>query len=255
MVNPSNDARDDDPLVLVGEPRMMRGVLTVRNPGAERMILREGRLSTPSVDVRVPLAEVLQPGSFRRIALRVDLGGHVPPGEHRGTFEVSGRTCPAILHVGESVRLTISPSSLVVSEPPGRSARKRVAFANEGNVPLTIGDIGPVPLGEELLGGAARVSVTAAPSKLDELVAELARAGTAPRLLREAGTLRVHGDTGPAALEPGEVRVVDLVIDVPEGLAAGARYVGRLPIYTSDLEFVAVPTADRGSRVREDVAG
>jgi len=97
--------------------------------------------------------------------------------------------------------------------------------------------------------------VTAAPSKLDELVAELARAGTAPRLLREAGTLRVHGDTGPAALEPGEVRVVDLVIDVPEGLAAGARYVGRLPIYTSDLEFVVVPTADRGSRVREDVAG
>ena len=228
----------------------MRGVLTVWNPGQERVLLREGRLRTASIDTRIPLADMLAPGSRRQIALRVDIGGHVPPGEQRGTFEVNGHTRPLLLHVSERVKLVISPPSLVMAEPPGSTAHKRVVFTNEGNVPLTIGDIGPVPLGEELLGGAARVSVTAADAsrpKLDELVAALARVG-APPMLREAGTLGVRGGDGPAVLEPGEMRVLDLAIDIPEGLAAGARYVGRVPIYTSDLEFVVVPPVDRRSR-------
>jgi hypothetical protein len=225
---------DDGPLVLAGEPGALRGEVTLRNPGAHRAVVRDARITSKVAEARVPFAAVLPPGQTERVRLSVSLGRDTPPGEHHGTLEIGGRSRPVVLQVAESVRLRVSPATVVVDQPPGATVRKRVLLANEGNVPLAIGEIRQVPIGEEqMLGRADR----------------LADLGGAPRpVLKEAGVLRVRSHGSRTPLAPGEIRPLDLEIDVPEGLAEGARYVGRAPLHAADLEFVVVCPVHHGAR-------
>lgn len=265
-----------EPVVLVGEPKSLRGELHWDNTGDEKVVLRDALVrAAPAVGAEaagsaagkllaadapraahlpVALSATIPPRRSQSVPLAFDLGRHTPPGEYHGELEVGGRTRPLVMHVEESVRLRVSPAQIVIDGGAGERITKRVVLTNEGNVALTIGGLGSVALGEELmLSFGLRASVAAADHKtrgLEELFAEIVR-DDARALTRQVGSLEVSNPEAPVVLRPGEVRPLDLEIRLPENLEPNSRYRGRLPLYTADLEFVVVPVSGGAGRATE----
>jgi hypothetical protein len=244
----------DEPIILVGPPHALQGELLLHNPGENKLVLRDARLRAEApkeAKARLPALPdfalrriVLRPGELRRVPLRIPLSAHTPPGEYHGLVEVAGRTRDVVVHVTEVVRLDIAPGQIVVENQPGATMVKRAVFTNAGNVPLAIGDIGPVPLDETLLecrtGRAAIAAVADRMSSLDDYYAEVVR--QTKTALEQTGHLRVHLTAGQVTLAPGEVRPVEVEIRVPDKLDRRARYLGVAALYTSNWEFLLVPT-------------
>jgi hypothetical protein len=249
------DLSEEEPIVLAGEPDSLEGELALKNPGDKRVVLRSARLRPDLVNERGDILAgrehafrpvVLRPGQARRVRVSLGIEPHTPPGEYRGEMEVSGQVRPVIVHVMESILLEVSPTPVVVENRPGEMVKKRVVFTNGGNVPLTITEIGGVPLDDELLEcrslRAALESWENGAGTVEGFLAESIR--QARDALRRAGVLRVHNPR-PFTLSPGNVRAVELEFRVPEGLDRRTRYLGSAALYTSDLEFVLVPTRER----------
>jgi hypothetical protein len=251
---PENDVFDlpkDEQIVLVGQPGTLRGELYVHNPGAERIVLRGSQLrgaslergaATPAACRLPPIA--VRPGGRRRVPLNIALPAHTPPGEYHYELEVGGHVRSVVLHVTEVVDLDISPPQVVIENRPGRKVTKRVVFHNLGNVPLTIGQVGAIPLDDELLqcrtGRAAVVMGGDRIASLDDYYAEVIR--QTKTALEQTGLLRVRNKAGTVVLEPGQVQPIDLEILVPKGLEKHTRYRGAAAFYTADLEFFVVPS-------------
>lgn len=250
----------DEPIVLVGAPDEIEGDLLLHNPGDQKLILRDARMrserpktakagmpSLPDVALR---RIVLRGGATRSVHFKIPMSPYTPPGEYRGQFEVGGRTREVVMHVTETIQLDISPSQILVENRPRQTLTKRVVFTNSGNVPLAIGDIGPVVLDDTLFecrtNRAAIAAVGDKITKLDDYIVELARQAKAT--LEQTGHLRVHLTKGELSLEPGEVRAVDLEIRVPDKLDRRTRYVGTAVLYNSNLGFLVVPTHTASTR-------
>lgn len=244
----------DAPIILVGPPQALQGELRLHNPGEQKLVLRDARLhQTPSRAAKASLPPVpdfsirrivLRPGELRRVPLKIPLSPNTPPGEYRGQVEVGGHMREVVMHVTEVVQLQIAPAQLVIDNQPGATLIKHAVFTNAGNVPLTMGDIGPVVLDETLLecrtGRAAIAAVGEKITGLDDYIAEVVRQTKAA--LEQTGILRVHVNGSPLSLAPGEVRPVELEIRIPDNLDRRARYLGVAALYTSNLEFLLVPT-------------
>ena len=261
----STDRTSEEPIVLVGEPKSLRGELQLHNRGAERLVLREAQMSgahpglkfaalksgngvLTAPQTQIAVSATLQPGESQRLPLTINIGPHTPPGEYHGALEVAGQTRPLVLHVTEVVKLEIAPRPIVIDDHAGETVVKRVVFSNSGNIPLTVGAIGSVALGKELLmSQGLRASVGANQSKLESLFLEVIR-DERRAVVEPIGTLDVRNLTGTLTLLPGEVRQVDLEIRLPPNLEVGSRYHGRFPIYTSDLDFVIAPVSEKGGQ-------
>lgn len=249
---------EDEPIILAGQPETMRGELRIANPGNERVVLREARVRSQTlasfasaksdayqvVPHAQPFVAILSPGQSQYLPLTVTLDRHTPPGEYHGEVEVAGRTRPVIMHVAENFGLDITPTQLVVENRGGAKSKKQVLLTNFGNVPLAIEDNWVVPLDEDLLiCRSLRATLKAVDDekerKLEDYLAEMARqAGAA---LDRAGNLRVRNTKGAVTLQPGERQIIELEIQLPEKLDSRSRYSGRIPLYTTDLEFLIVP--------------
>lgn len=255
----------EQPVVLAGEPDRLQGRLSLFNPTDSRVRLRGGRLRSQSAEAVLAVAAgeasgalldrvgsiSVRPGEARSVPLSLSLSSHLPPGEYHGVLEFGAWQQAVVCHVTEAVRLLVSPSELVIENRPG-TIERRVVFSNDGNVPLTIGDLGPVVLDDERLQcRVLRATLAAGMAEargLDDFVVELAR--QTHTALEQTGFLRIRNRQGPIVLEPREVRPIDLEIGVPDRLDRHTRYSGTLPVYTTDLSFLLVPaphTRKRGS--------
>jgi hypothetical protein len=244
----------DEPIVLVGQPEALRGEVGLHNQGARSVVLREVQVrsepltrvaaATPMTHSLPPIA--LRSGQTRYVPLGLSISRHTPPGEYHGELEVSGQVLPVVLHVIETVQLDISPSQLVIESRAGVTVDKRAVFSNRGNIPLTIGAIGPVPLEDEFLQcrtlRGALDAVGDQKKSLEEYVAEVAHQARA--VLERSGFLRVYNVAGTTVLQPGEVCPIDLKIRVPEKLERHTRYRGVTPLYDTNLEFIVVRSPD-----------
>jgi hypothetical protein len=246
---------EDERITLVGEPHALRGAMRLYNRGGVKMTLREawvlcaplqsvtGKEATTPFPLSLSSA-VVHPGQTQSVALTLELDRHTPPGEYSGEMDIAGLARPVIMHVIEAPRLRIAPNPIVIDQGAGEMVVKRVVFANAGNVPLRIGALGDVLLGEELLlRRSLRVTLAAAGEQrrpLEELLAEIARDDEAKTLLKESGFLQVRNKS--LTLHPGEVIPLEMEIRLPENLQTNTRYLGRVPLYTTELEFVIVPT-------------
>lgn len=256
-------APGQEPIVLAGEPNRLRGRLSLFNPTASRVRLRGGRLRSQSAQAALAVSAgeaggalidrigsiSVRPGEARSVPLSVSLSPHLPPGEYHGELEFGAWKHAVILHVTESVRLTVSPSLLVIQNRPG-TIQRRVVFSNDGNIPLTIGDLGPVVLDDEQLECRVLRAALAAGAPegrgLDDFVVEIAR--QAQMALERTGFLGIRNKQGPVVLEPQQTRPVELEIRVPDRLDRHTRYSGTLPVYTTDLGFLLVPAPDARER-------
>ena len=240
VLEPADAAR---PLVFMGPPESLTGTLRLQNPGADRAVLRRAAFHGDAVQGEARFSARLQPGESRAVEIEATLGPHAPPGEHRVEVEIAGRRYPAVVQVSEVIDLEIEPSPIVLEHPAAGRVTKTVILRNAGNVALTIGEIGPVALDEELLscrtGRAALADLGDDEASLDGYVAAVLRATKAA--VADSGLLRVHNTRGSFELAPGEVVSLPLQITVPAKLTVGARYTGVAPLFTSDLTFLLVP--------------
>jgi hypothetical protein len=230
------------PLVFIGPPESLTGTLRLQNPGADRAVLRRAAFHGDAVHGEARFSARLQPGESRAVEIEATLGPHAPPGEHRVEVEIAGRRYPAVVQVSEVIDLEIEPSPIVLEHPAAGRVTKTVILRNAGNVALMIGEIGPVPLDEELLScrtGREALADLGDEASLDGYVAAVLRATKAA--VAESGLLRVHNTRGSFELGPGDVVPLSLQITVPAKLHAGARYTGVVPMFTSDLSFLLVP--------------
>lgn len=249
---------DDEPIVLMGHPEVLQGDLHLKNPLDEKIKLRDMRLRQvvpEEVDEKVkepiqPKSQklrtvLLRPGQQRRLRLTMGLEPNTPPGEYRGEIEVAGRTQPVVLHVTEKVDIRISPQSVVVENLSGESVKKRIVVSNRGNVPITIGEIGAVPLDDEQLQcRTLRAAAAAVGDEIKTFQEYLAIILYQAKVVMEhSGALRVRNLSGTTVVNPGEIKPVDLEIRIPEGLDKRSRFRGVVALYTANLEFLIVPAS------------
>jgi hypothetical protein len=237
------------PLVLVGPPRGVRGQFRIQNSTERKIIVRRpcvraaARTKAAAALPETALALrriIVRPGQSRPVSVALALDPGTPPGTYHAELDVDGEQRTVVMHVTEDVTLSIAPQQIVIANRPGEKIKKRVVFTNEGNVPLTVKNLGPVVLDDEqahcraLRGALADVGDTM--EDLDDFVAAL---GRRYRRIYETLVLRVQNDA--VAIGPGETQAVDLNITLPEKLEPRSRYSGYVPIATNSLTFTVVP--------------
>ena len=123
--------------------------------------------------------------------------------------------------------------------------KKRIVVSNRGNVPISISEIGAVPLDDEQLQcrtlRAAAAAVGDETRTFQEYLAIILY--QAKLVMEQSGALRVRNLSGTTVVNPGEVKPVDLEIRVPDGLEKRSRFRGVVALYTANLEFLIVPVS------------
>jgi hypothetical protein len=236
----SSDTRAGTKLRMAGSPSSLRTSLEQGSAGAPVAV------QVASVEATSATGAVLTARSASvvggRVRLRLDPG--TPSGRYTGKLSVAGSAQPIEIDVVETTALRIRPASLILDLAVGHAQQASVAVENRGNVALTIDLTGDYPLGEEL--PLLAVEPAAAPDDgLQRLAALFSRAsGTRPgRALREVGHVTLAMPDGSVQLEPGATRMVSVGMVFPRGLSATARYRAFIPLYSEDLELVAVTSA------------
>jgi hypothetical protein len=249
-------ADGEQPLVLVGPPRGVRGEVRIQNPTDRKLIVRQPLLTvTPPAgaggkarkaaaampDVGIALRRiVVRAGSSKPVPLTLTLDPRTPPGTYHAKLQVDGEERQVVMHVTEDVALELAPTELVLVNAAGRKIQKQIVVTNPGNVPVTVKTIGTVVLDDELAhcralrGALADVGDTM--KSLDDFTVAL---GRRYKSVYETSALRVQNDE--ATVEPGDTLAIDLTITLPDKLDKRSRYTGYAPISTRTLTFIVVP--------------
>jgi hypothetical protein len=246
----------EEPLVLVGPPRAVRGEFRLQNPTADKIVVREPhvRAVAPSSGRKKAVADatqlpgptlvlrriVMRPKQSRPIPVALTLDPRTPPGTYQAELVVNDQLRSVVMHVTEHVSLTIAPPEILLASRPGEKVKKLVVFTNGGNVPIPVRSLGTVVLDEELVhcralrGALADVGDTM--TKLDDFIAAL---GRRYKKLYESAVLKVHNNA--VTIGPGETHAVELTITLPDKLESRSRYTGYAAISSSSLQFTIVP--------------
>lgn len=243
-----------EPILLTGTPERLTGEILLNNPGDKRVVVRAARIrqipreamrSQEAVqEVPARMLAILRPGQDARARVQVHLDPSTPPGQYQAQLALGDHGYPAVLHVTENVALDISPDSVAIENRPGSRSMKQIVVRNRGNVPLTIGSPGPVPLDEELIRcRTLRATLAEGYDKAvtwEEWLTTFLREGK--KSLDKAGMLWVQNREGEVAIEPGTARTVDFDVRQPDTNDPASRYVGVAFLYTADLTFAVLPS-------------
>jgi len=241
------------PIQLSGPPRRVAGQVSLRNPQARSLVLRDASFTDRSGRL-AQLAErhtfapvVLRPAEERAVHLVIGIDPTTSPGEYRVDIDVMGQVRPAVLNVAQSVALRVEPKRVVLMNELAGPWRAHVLVTNEGNVPLSINPVADVELRDDVVqvrdlrGVIAPLLLADLPRDLDDFVAVLL--GVLPAQGPVVTHLSVRTDGAPVELAPGQSARLELEITPQERLPANGRFRGRVPVLTEDLEFVVVTPA------------
>lgn len=239
----------DQPLRVTGAPLALRAPVPTSDRPANPTAMAQPSL----VDVRSASGESIAARSIglARGQMRLRLDPSTPPGRYAGAIAFGDVARPVEIDVVEAIDLAIRPSSLLIDLALGGEQTVHFAVENRGNVALTIDLAGEYPLGEEIPIFPERVE----PEQIDGLqqLADLfARTigARARRAMRDAGRVTLTMPDGAVTLDPGTGGTVTAVVVLPAGLSPVVRYRAFIPVYSADLELVAVtarkPAAPKG---------
>jgi hypothetical protein len=198
------------------------------------------------------------PGDARRVAISASIDRFTPPGTHEVEVVVDGVRRRAIVQVVEEVALSLSEREIVVVASPGEEQVRHLAMSNLGNVPLELGRVGPVPLGEDHPRPTLLQRLGVLP--LDE-VALVIRTERIPEAapeeaLREAPagagappTVSIRLDP-PVSLAPGETAASRWIVTVDGDLRPGVRHRAVAAILTTDVRIVVTPAPEASPATR-----
>lgn len=242
-------------IVLAGPPRAVRGEFTVRNSTAQKIVVPQPTLKAQFAATRTGKAAkaaalpdatfalrriIARPMAHRAVPISLTLDPGTPPGTYEAQLEVDGETRPVVVHVTEEVDFSMTPDSLIIPNRAGEKFHKHVVFTNNGNVPLTVKSIGAVVLDDEIAhcrairGALSDVGTTM--KSLDDFVVALGK-----RYSEQFETMALKVQNEKVTIAPGETRLVELTITLPEKLNSRARYAGFAAISRGSLTFTVVP--------------
>ena len=231
---------DAVPVRLSGDSKSLRTVLSLGDKTPMVSLQRETTLRQND-EQELPIRTTITPDGLQKTRLNVEiLDAQASPGEYHGSIEIyEGERHPVVVQIPERSQLRIVPEILVFDDSGGTVVTKWVLFENTGNVPLTIGVWGMIPLGEEATLRTVRDERDR--SALDTL-ADALRGDSEPTLIHKlVGDVEVRNVTGVTTLSPGENRLMGVEICLPEQVQPNRRYRARLPLYTVNLEIVLTP--------------
>jgi len=133
---------------------------------------------------------------------------------------------------------------VIVENRPGEHIRKQLILSNIGNVPLLIGNIGPVVIEEEL---QTCKTIRATLSENHDTAKTINQWVTAylrqtKKQLDMTGLVVVDMEGAPYRLNPDKTISVNIRIRVPDTLDPRSRYQGVAYIYNTGVNFSVIPT-------------
>lgn len=255
-----------NPIMLVGEADRMCGTVCVRNRSDKRVAIHRnvvlrlspsgvsGKGQADEIECDVSMLAMVGPGERIDVPIVVSLPSFIPPGEHQAVLALGPATYPVKMLVAESIDIGIAPAQIFVSAKAGRVCKSAV-FSNYGNVPVTVGCFGAVPLDDDRAGcRILRATLKDAPADTETISQWTSRYfHKAGEHLERLGMLWVETEGGPVTVGPGESALVNLKVRVPN-LASGSRYIGIVPFYNANIEIVVVPETSHGQKDPGDLA-
>jgi hypothetical protein len=231
----------------------MSGTVRVRNPSDLRVVINRATLrfrpsgggedQTDATECAVRMMAIVHPGGSADVRIRTTLPQTTLPGMYKAVLALGESTYPAELRVVESIDTDITPSQIFVPAIASR-VRKTIVVTNNGNVPVTVGSFGGLPLDDELAScRAIRATLKNAPEDtetINQWASLLLR--TAGEQLDRLGMLWVGLEGGPLTVEPGRSISADLMIRVPTLPHGSGRFHAVARCYDSAVEFVVVPS-------------
>lgn len=217
-MNPT--AKDPPRLHFRGEPAALDSFLSIPSDelGQAARVTLETRESFPT-----PLGVVALDIGAGVSRLHLSIPRSTPPGTYNGSAELAGKLYPVEVHVEPHAYLSVSPRQLSLSGHAGEKLHAAFTLANSGNVACEIGgthvfglyDIDGVERG---IGAAFLQSGESGGNRAEHLLEKLA-AG-------HGGLAHAQLTKGVGSIAPGEVRQLELAVQLPDGLSAGHAYSG-----------------------------
>lgn len=174
----------------------------------------------PGMDSAQPVRALTAPVGDTHTQVRLVLAASTPPGIYDAMIHTSHGDISAEALVQERPHLTLTPSSLRISVPPGGETSQQLMVFNAGNTPCQIGRTYGFGLFESQgLDRAVGTGLQADVSGLERLAAMAESLADS-----HGGLVRVTVHRGAGTLNPGEARQLVTTLHLSNRLKPGLRY-------------------------------
>lgn len=236
------------PIILAGPPDALTGEVHLANPGDDHIVVRSIRLRDvprPShSEIQVPIVAILRAGQGLRTRVTARLNPLTPPGRYQVIMALGNFTYPVELYVTENIDFDIDPSPLIIENRPGTRIEKQVLFRSYSNLDLKIHSPEALMMDEQdILCRIGRSGLAAGTengaANFDQWLTTFLR--QAHDNVRETGMLYMRNKDGETIVPPGESRIVNFLIRLPDTLKTNTRYFSVAYFYTETLPITIVP--------------
>jgi hypothetical protein len=237
-----------EPIVFAGTPELFRGELMLANDGDAMlhgvvMRLENTNFRTaegvPLRYLRLPVS--LAPAAQKKVSVHLSLEPTTPPGIYQAGIETGEQRIPVTLVVSEHRSVTVNPVTVEAVSTPGAKIETSIVIHNQGNVTLTLEDLGGVPL-EEVDMECRIIRETVRRTKnptWDEFVG--AAATEAKKTFAHFDVLRVRVKEKPVTIPPGGTAILTIQSQIPKNVHPARRYRGRVRIFDTSISFELQP--------------
>jgi len=238
-------------VVFSGPPAKLRGKIPLVNNSDQKLkmvslpVTTDVLLGPASLPVQtLTLGARLSPGEQAAVSSTLQLDPTTPPGTYNFSFDISGRTVPALAHVTEVVDFTIEPAEITLLAGSETSFERTFVIENSGNVPLPMGErceaplIDSIDLGTSMLRGLHEAIDQDVEEKVDSWLKNWGE--------RSPGMLVILRD--PIVLSPGNKITITATFQLPQGLTPFRCYNASLQLYNAFLAVTIYTTRNSGSK-------
>lgn len=235
-------------LTFFGSPEFLRGDVPLRNHGSSPFQVTSLRIEGTELKTlhgsrldRLQATFSIPPGQSVKLPVTIQLDPSTPPGVHKVELVAGTERWTASLHVAERTSASLAPSRFVLSNLPAAKTERQVAVRNEGNVPITIGDLGAVQVEDrDLICRAIRDAVKRLEDPpWDKFVGAVS--DELKKSFAQIEPMRIRTKNKPVTIQPGGTAVLDLEIQNPKNVRKGRYYVARARLYNAIVGFELTP--------------
>lgn len=212
---PDKGGSTEVPVQVDLDPRILRMSLPADvAPGAYEAVLRVASGAGAPPEVEKPKNQAVSRAKTKDAAQDSDSAATDSAGSDRPA-RVEVDAAPALRVIPEQLRLRAHPGDLVGTD---------LTLLNQGTVPVDLRRV--QPFGVFLAGGLERALRRA---YVDKLSKGERRVDVIADNLAEAhgGLVKMKLQKGSGTLAPGEMRSLEVTLEIPAGLAAGSTYAGN----------------------------
>ena len=214
---PKKGGSTEVPVQVDLDPRILRMSLPADvAPGAYEAVLRVASANGAPPEVEKPKGS----GTARKAEAKAKAS--IKAGDPEG--EAGETELPARVEVDAAPALRVIPEQLRLRAHPGDLVGTDLTLLNQGNVPVDLRRV--QPFGVFLAGGLERALRRA---YVDKLSKGERRVDVIADNLAEAhgGLVKMKLQKGSGTLAPGEMRSLEVTLEIPAGLAPGSTYAGN----------------------------